>query len=258
MKVVILCGGMGTRISEETQIRPKPMVEIGGVPILWHIMKIYGDYGIKDFILGLGYKGEMIKQYFINHHALASDVTVYLKNGKIDYANPAVEDWKVAMVDTGRSSMTGGRLRRLEKLIKPYGTFFLTYGDGLSDINITSLLAFHREHKKMATVMAVRPAARFGNLVLDGNRVTEFKEKPQTGEGWINGGFFIFESAIFDYLENDLTVLEEGPLERLASENQLMAYKHDGFWQCMDTLRDRNMLEALWSSEKAPWKLGGK
>lgn len=254
MKTVILCGGMGTRLSEETQLRPKPMVEIGGRPILWHIMKIYERHNNRDFVLALGYKGEMIKDYFINYHPFMSDVTVRLKSGGVEYANPTAEDWIVMMADTGKESLTGGRLRRLERLLRPEGTFCCTYGDGVADVNIAELVKFHKKHGKIATVTAVRPSARFGNLVMDGDAVADFKEKPQTGEGWINGGFFVFEPAIFDYLDGDNTVLEESPLERLSREGQLMAYRHSGFWHCMDTLRDKNILESLWVSGNAPWK----
>lgn len=255
MKVVILCGGGGTRLREETEFRPKPMVEIGGRPILWHIMRSYAHYGFKEFVLALGYKGEVIKDYFINYHPLTSNVTVDLSTGKINYGNPTAEDWIVHMIDTGQETMTGGRLQRLEPILRPEGTFMLTYGDGVIDLNIQELVAFHSRHGRSATVTAVRPQARFGNMTLDGNQVIEFTEKPQTEESWINGGFFVFNAGIFDYLHGDATVLEAEPLEKLARDGQLIAYPHHGFWQCMDTVRDRNALEYLWKSGKAPWKV---
>lgn len=257
MKTVILCGGLGTRLSEETQTKPKPMVEIGGKPILWHIMKIYERYDINDFVLALGYKGEIIKDYFINYHARLSNMVVYLKNGQIEYFNPTAEDWKIELIDTGANSMTGGRLLRL----KPYlqsETFLLTYGDGLSNVDISALIAFHKSHGRIATVTAVRPSARFGGMHIDSSQVTHFKEKPQSGEGWINGGFFVFEPQIFDYIENDTTILEQSPLENLVRDNQLMAYEHSGYWQCMDTIRDRDALQALWESGHASWSTGDK
>lgn len=256
MKVVILCGGLGTRLSEETQLRPKPMVEIGGRPILWHIMKSYEGHGFNDFTLALGYKGEVIKDYFLNYHARQSDLTVHLKNGQVDYTNPTAEDWRVSLLDTGTNTMTGGRLLRLKPHLQTSGTFMLTYGDGVSDVDLTKLLAFHRAHGKLATVTAVRPSARFGGMHIGEGKVLDFKEKPQSGEGWINGGFFIFESRIFDHLKDDTTVLEQSPLESLAKEGQLMAYEHSGYWQCMDTVRDRDALESAWKNG-APW-LNGK
>jgi glucose-1-phosphate cytidylyltransferase len=252
--VVILCGGLGTRLSEETHIRPKPMVEIGGRPILWHIMKIYERHGLTNFTLALGYKGETIKDYFLSYHARLSDLTVSLKTGDVAYRNPTAEDWRISLVDTGDKSMTGGRLLRLKPHLQSGGTFLLTYGDGVSDIDITALLAFHRRHGRLATVTAVHPPARFGDLAIDGDRVTHFAEKPQTGQGWINGGFFVFEPGVFEYLENDSTILEKAPLERLAADGQLMAYQHTGYWQSMDTLRDKNILEELWATGNAPWK----
>jgi glucose-1-phosphate cytidylyltransferase len=253
MKTVILCGGLGTRLSEETQARPKPMVEIGGRPILWHIMKIYERYGFNDFSLALGYKGEGIKDYFLNYHARLSDLTVQLKSGQVDYSNPTAEDWKVSLIGTGANTMTGGRLLRLKQHLHPHGTFMLTYGDGVSNIDVAKLLAFHRSHGKLATVTAVRPSARFGGMHIGEGKVLDFKEKPQSGEGWINGGFFVFEPGIFNYLTGDETVLEQSPLESLAKEGQLMAYEHSGYWQCMDTIRDRDALQLLWDSGKAPW-----
>lgn len=253
MKVVLLCGGLGTRLSEETQVRPKPMVEIGGKPILWHIMKIYESHGINDFFLALGYKGETIKDYFLNYHALQSDLTVNLKNGKVEYTNPTVEDWKVSLIDTGASTMTGGRLLRLKPFLKDSGTFMLTYGDGVSDVNITELLAFHKSHGHLATVTAVRPPVRFGELIINENKVENFQEKPHAGEGWINGGFFVFEPEVFDYISNDSTLLERDPLEQLAKKGELMAFQHSGFWQCMDTIRDRDFLQDAWNKGNASW-----
>jgi glucose-1-phosphate cytidylyltransferase len=254
MKIAILCGGMGTRLSEETTLRPKPMVTVGGHPILWHIMNIYGAHGFNEFVLALGYKGEIIKEYFLNYYSLDSDLSVDLKSGQVRHIRQSQRDWQVDMIDTGQESLTGGRLHRLESTLKPLGTFMLTYGDGVADVDVKRLLAFHKSHGKLATITAVRPPARFGGMIFDGDRVTEFKEKPQTGEGWINGGFFVFEPAVFKYLSGDNTVLEGGPLENLARDGQLVAYKHEGFWQCMDTIRDRQLLESLWLQNSAPWK----
>jgi len=254
MRTVILCGGLGTRLSEETRVKPKPMVEIGGRPILWHIMKCYEHHGFNRFLLALGYKGEVIKDYFLNYHSRTSDLTLHLKSGRVDYSNTTAEDWHVQLVDTGARSMTGGRLKRLQRHLRDSGTFMLTYGDGLADVDIGALVAFHNRHGRLATVTAVRPPARFGTMCFDGDRVVEFMEKPQVGEGWINGGFFVFEPEVLDYIEGDHTVLEAEPLENLAKDGQLMAYKHEGFWHCMDTLRDRNYLEDVWRSGRAPWK----
>jgi glucose-1-phosphate cytidylyltransferase len=253
MKVTILCGGLGTRLSEETQIRPKPMVEIGGRPILWHIMKIYEKHGFTDFVLALGYKGEVIKDYFLNYHARQSDLTAHLKSGKVDYTNPTAEDWHVTMVDTGDATQTGGRVLRLKEHLASSGTFFLTYGDGVSDIDLKAVLAFHKKHGKLATVTAVRPRARFGDLRIENDRVSRFEEKPQTGEGWINGGFFVFEPGVFDYIADDATLLEKEPLEQLAKKGELTAYQHAGYWQSMDTLRDKHALDELIASGKVPW-----
>lgn len=253
MKTVILCGGLGTRLSEETHLKPKPMVEIGGRPILWHILKIYERHGFSDFVLALGYKGEVIKDYFLHYHARQSDLTVCLKSGQVEYDNPPREDWGVSLIDTGHDTMTGGRLLRLKSHLESSGTFMLTYGDGVADVDVTSLLDFHRRHGRLATVTAVRPSARFGGIQLDGGQVLDFKEKPQSGEGWINGGFFVFEVEAFQYLKDDATVLEHEPLETLAREGQLMAFEHKGYWQCMDTIRDRDALRALWESGSAPW-----
>ena len=230
MKTVILCGGLGTRLAEETQIKPKPMVEIGGKPILWHIMKIYEKHNVKDFFLALGYKGEYIKDYFLNYHARQSNLTIDLKNGSVEYDNPTPEDWKVSLIDTGAQTMTGGRLLRLKPFLAGGGTFMLTYGDGVSDVNITELLAYHRSHGKLATVTAVRPPVRFGELLIEEGKVKQFQEKPQAGVGWVNGGYFIFEPEIFDLIEGDATMLEREPLEQLAKMGELMSFSHDGVW----------------------------
>lgn len=255
MKTIILAGGLGTRLSEETVVKPKPMVEIGGMPILWHIMKIYSYYGIKDFLIALGYKGEVIKYFFLNYNLYKSDVVLNLQSGGGKFVNNSVEDWTVRLHDTGDKSMTGGRLLRLKEHILPGETFMLTYGDGVADVNIIDLLAFHNQHGKIATLTAVRPPARFGSIEMDDQGcISEFKEKPQVGEGWINGGFFVFNYDIFKYLENDESILEREPLENLCRDNQLMAYRHYGFWQCMDTVRDRDSLNNIWLSGNAPWK----
>ncbi len=254
MKVIILAGGHGTRLAEETSLRPKPMVEIGGKPILWHIMNSYAAHGFKDFLVACGYKGEVIKEYFHKIFLHSSDYIVDLQDGSVEVVNPSRIDWRVGLIDTGLDSMTGGRIRRLQPWTDA-ATFMVTYGDGLSDVDITALLAFHRAHGRLATVTAVRPPARFGGLNLTGDRVCEFSEKPQTGEGWINGGFFVFEPGVFDYLTGDESILEREPLERLAAEGELMAFRHPGFWQPMDTLRDKQLLESLWNSGKAPWGL---
>ena len=253
MKTIILAGGLGTRIAEETQIRPKPMVEIGGRPLLWHIMNIYAGYGYRDFLVACGYRGEMIKEYFHNIFIHSSDYIVDLRDGSLEVLNPGRTDWRVGVVDTGQQTMTGGRIARLRSFVGD-GTFMVTYGDGLADIDIQRLVAFHREHGRIATVTAVRPPARFGGLTLAGDEVCTFSEKPQTDEGWINGGFFVFEPGLFDYLADDDTILERDPLERLAQDRQLIAFRHEGFWQPMDTLREKQLLETLWSTGKAPWK----
>jgi len=253
MKTVILCGGLGTRISEETGVRPKPMIEVNNKPILWHLMKCYEQYGFTAFSLALGYKAEFIKDYFMNYHLRASDMTVNLGTGQIDVKNPGRENWSVDLIDTGANTMTGGRVLRLKDHIEPTGTFFLTYGDGLCNINLKSLLNFHKSHGKIATVTAVRPTARFGELLLDGDSVQKFEEKPQSSQGWINGGFFVFEPEIFNYIDDDATILEKSPLERISAEGQLQAFKHDGFWQCMDTMRDKILLEKLALENPAPW-----
>jgi glucose-1-phosphate cytidylyltransferase len=253
MKVAILAGGLGTRLAEETETKPKPMVEIGGKPILWHIMMHYHHYGFRDFAIALGYKAEAIKKYMVDYCSLSSDLTVSLRTGEIRRHGGYQPDWMVELVDTGLYTNTGGRIKRLAPYVGNE-TFMLTWGDGVSDINLNDLLAFHRSHGKLATLTAVRPPARFGHLELDGEQIVEFSEKPQTREGWINGAFFVLEPEIFDYIDGDDTQWEKAPLERLAQEGQLMAYKHDSFWQCMDTMRDKRLLESLWQSEKAPWK----
>ena len=253
MKVIILAGGRGTRISEETMTRPKPMVEIGGRPLLWHVISIYAGQGFRDVVVACGFKGEMIKEYFDSFHVRNSDYVIDLRDGSRTVINPSPVDWRVTLVDTGLDTMTGGRIRRLQRVIgrEP---FMVTYGDGVGDVDVRALVTFHRGHGRLATVTAVRPPSRFGTLVLDGDGVCEFSEKPPTGEGWINGGFFVFEPTVFDYIEGDDTALEREPLERLAKEGQLMAYRHQGFWHPMDTVRDRDLLETLWAGGRAPWK----
>ena len=253
MKVVILCGGLGSRLAEETSIKPKPMVEIGGRPILWHIMKIYEKHNFKDFVLALGYKGEYIKDYFLNYHSRQSDLLIDLKTGDVSFSNPKTEDWKVALIDTGQKTMTGGRLLRLQEFLKDEDTFMLTYGDGVANIDINELLRFHKSHGKIATISAAKPSARFGGLKIDGSAVTNFKEKPQSGEGYINGGFFVFNKEIFNFIKGDDEMLEHSPLEKLVELNELMAFKHEGYWQCMDTIRDKESLQALWDTNNAYW-----
>jgi glucose-1-phosphate cytidylyltransferase len=253
--VVILCGGMGTRLTEQTEVRPKPLVEIGGRPILWHIMKHYSHYGFSEFVLALGYKGEQIKQYFLDFYTLGQDFTVSLEDGQVCMLNRnTVEPWRVHLVDTGQATQTGGRLKRLESIVRG-GTFMMTYGDGVANISIQALNDFHSRHGKLATISAVRPPARFGGLGFNGDLVTHFEEKPQIGEGWINGGFFVLEPKVLEYIDGDATVWEREPLESLARAEQLVAYRHDGFWQCMDTLRDVRLLEGLWERGNAPWKV---
>ncbi|MBD2310979.1 glucose-1-phosphate cytidylyltransferase [Desertifilum sp. FACHB-1129] len=254
MKVVILAGGLGTRLSEETTVKPKPMVEIGGQPMLWHIMNIYAAAGFKEFIVALGYKGEFIKNFFLNYYYLRKDFTISLDNGRVDVHNGTHEDWKIHLVDTGEATDTGGRLKRLSKWIGDE-PFMMTYGDGVSNIDVANLVKFHRSHGKLATITAVRPPSRFGGLRFEGDLVAEFMEKPQIGEGWINGGFFVLEPQVLDFIRGDDTIFERDPLEKLAQMEQLVAYRHDNFWQCMDTLRDVRLLESLWQEGKAPWKV---
>ncbi|MEC7911461.1 MAG: glucose-1-phosphate cytidylyltransferase [Pseudomonadota bacterium] len=251
MKVIILAGGLGTRLSEYTNIIPKPMVTIGGKPMLWHIMKTYAHFNHKDFYIALGYKAELIKDYFLNYRALNADFTVDLSSGDITSHQVESEDWRVTLVNTGEDSMTGGRVKRMQSYIgnEP---FLLTYGDGVADIDLKELVAFHKNHGKMITVSAVRPSARFGELNLDGNKVSSFQEKPQLHEGWINGGYFVINPEFFDLINGDSTMLEREPLEQATNAGELMAYRHDGFWHCMDTKRDHELLESLWE-KGAPW-----
>ncbi len=252
MKVVILAGGYGTRLSEYTDSIPKPMVNIGEFPIIWHIMKRYAQFGHKNFYLALGYKADVVKKYFLNYTSLNSDFSVDLSSGKITYHQKENIDWMVTMIQTGLNSMTGGRLKRLKRYIGNE-TFMLTYGDGVSDIDLDKLLSFHRNHKKMVSITAVRPNARFGELEIEDQKVISFKEKPQTEQGWVNGGYFIVEPEFIDLIEDDSTILEKDPLEKVAKIGQLMAYRHEGFWQCMDTKRDKDHLDKLWLSKKSPW-----
>ena len=254
MKVVLLAGGLGTRLSEETVVKPKPMVEIGGKPILWHIMKIFSHWGFNEFVICLGYKGYMIKEFFANYLIHQSDITIDLRANASQIHSNKAEPWRITLVDTGDKTMTGGRVLRVKEYLGKE-RFMLTYGDGVADIDISKLLEFHRSHGKLATVTAVRPPSRFGGMALDGSSVTDFTEKPQIGEGWINGGFFVLEPAVLDYIRGDETLFEREPLEKLARDGQLAAYKHDRFWQCMDTLRDVTLLNELWDSGRPPWRL---
>mgnify|MGYP003350223292 CR=1 FL=1 len=254
MKAVILAGGLGTRITEESMVRPKPMIEIGGKPILWHIMKTYSHYGVNDFIVCCGYKGYLIKEYFANYFLHQSDVTIDLKNNKLEIHEKFAEPWRVTLVDTGLDTMTGGRLKRVSKYIDDE-TFCFTYGDGLANVKINELIDFHKSNRKLATVTAVQQPGRFGRLNLKKDSVTGFEEKPSDDGTWINGGFFVLQNNIFDYIENDSTVWERGPLEKLADQNQLCAFIHSGFWSPLDTLREKNHLESLWGENKAPWKI---
>lgn len=252
MKVVILAGGFGTRLAELTGDIPKPMVPIGGKPILWHIMDHYSKFGFKEFVVALGYKGDVIKNFFLNYSSLNSDFTVCMKTGRVEWHNRSDQDWKVTLVDTGLDSMTGGRLRRLKSILEDK-TFMMTYGDGVSDVDISSLVDFHEANKKMVTVTTVHPGARFGELDIVDNDVKSFQEKPQTSQGWINGGYFVMEPAFLDFISSDQTILEQEPLESVASAGELNAFKHEGFWQCMDSIRDRNYLEDLCESGNTPW-----
>jgi glucose-1-phosphate cytidylyltransferase len=256
MKVVILAGGVGTRLVEETEVKPKPMVLIGGRPILWHIMMHYAHYRHKEFFIALGYKGEVIKRYIVDYSSLNSDLTVKFATGEVLHHGDGIQkqDWTVHLVDTGEATLTGGRIKRLAPYLGDQ-TFMLTWGDGVSDVDLNKLLEFHRSHGRLATVTAVRPPARFGKLDIEGNQVVRFSEKPQISEGWINGAFFVLEPGVFNYIEGDMSQWEKEPLERLARDGQLMAYFHTSFWQCMDTLRDKKLLESLWEQGKAPWKV---
>jgi glucose-1-phosphate cytidylyltransferase len=256
MKAVILAGGMGTRLSEETTLRPKPMVEIGGKPILWHIMKIYAAQGVKEFIIALGYKGEMIKEYFLNFYAFNKDISVDLGSGKTTiHDGKQHEDWTVHLVDTGLHTQTGGRLKQLKKWLEHDKTFLFTYGDGVSDVDIKATIKFHESQGRLATVTTVLPPARFGRLEFDHDRIVAFREKPHGDEGWINGGFYVLDRKTLEYIKGDETVWEKEPLERLTKENQLTGYRHERFWSCMDTLKEKVYLEDLWQSGKAPWKV---
>jgi glucose-1-phosphate cytidylyltransferase len=256
VKLIILAGGLGTRLSEETSIRPKPMVEIGGRPILWHIMKIYSHYGINDFIVCLGYKGYLIKEYFSNYYLHASDVTIDIMNNKVEMHRNASEPWRITLVDTGAETMTGGRLKRVLPYVKDEENFCFTYGDGVSNVDIAALLKFHQSHGRLVTLTATRPTSRFGALdIADDGAVTRFTEKPP-GEGrWINGGYFVLSPKVGEYIKDDTVPWEREPMETLAREDQVAAYKHDGFWQPMDTLHDKNLLETLWDNGRAPWKV---
>ena len=255
MKAVILAGGMGTRISEESHLKPKPMIEIGARPILWHIMKLYHHHGINEFIICLGYKGYIIKEYFSNYFLHNSDLTIDGSSGKVEFYNTTAENWKVTLVETGEDSMTGGRLKRVAPYLTPDEPFCFTYGDGVADVDISALVRFHLAHKRKATLTAVMPPGRYGALSLDGDRVAKFIEKPPGDQGLINGGFFVLQPSVIDYIESDGTHWEAAPLERLAAEGELLAYRHLGFWQAMDTLRDKRHLETLWDGGAAPWKV---
>jgi|TARA_B110000495_G_C22985332_1_gene579648 glucose-1-phosphate cytidylyltransferase len=252
MKTVILAGGFGSRLSEETHLKPKPMIEIGGKPIIWHIMKHYSKYNLNDFVICLGYKGYVIKEYFANYFLHMSDITIDIKNNKLEIHQINSEPWKITLIDTGEDTMTGGRIKRIQKYVD--GPFCMTYGDGLSDVNISKLIEFHKKNNLLATVTAVQPPGRYGSLQLKNNNVTTFQEKLPGDSNFINGGFFVLEPNVFDYIKDDSTIFEREPLENLANKNQLGAYRHNGFWQSMDTLRDKNKLEKLWSDKIAPWK----
>jgi glucose-1-phosphate cytidylyltransferase len=254
MKAVILAGGLGTRLSEETVLKPKPMVEIGDKPILWHIMKSYSAHGVNEFVICCGYKGYIIKEYFANYFLHTSDVTFNMKNNEMEVHTRNAEPWKVTLVSTGDDTLTGGRLKRVRQYVNDEESFCFTYGDGISDVNISELIEFHKNHGMLATLTATQPPGRFGALDLDGNKINSFQEKPQGDGAWINGGFFVLSPTVIDYIENDQTSWEKQPMEKLAQEGQLLAYFHHGFWQPMDTLRDKVHLEELWQSGKAPWK----
>jgi len=254
MKTVILAGGLGSRLMEETELRPKPMVEIGERPILWHVMKHYTHYGMREFVIALGYRGEVIKRYFAEAVSLDGSMTVRTRERRIERHDESKEDWVVHLVETGADAMTGGRLKQLAAWLGD-GTFMMTYGDGLSNVDLTALCAFHKKHGRLATVTAVRPPSRFGGIELNGEHVARFSEKAQITEGWINGGFFVLEPGVIDYIEGRDTYWEREPLERLTEEGQLMAFRHEAFWQPMDTLRDKNVLEELWQSGSPPWKV---
>lgn len=254
MKVVVLAGGHGTRLAEQTELKPKPMVEIGGYPMLWHILKHYAHYQHREFVIALGHRGDDIKRYFLERASLTGDLTVRLANQQVERRNATLDDWTVQLIETGAETNTGGRVRRLQPLLGG-GTFMLTYGDAVSDVDLTALLKFHKAHGRLATVTAVRPPSRFGGLIFDGDLVAQFTEKPQIGEGWINGGYLVFEPGIFGYLCGDGCSLEAGALEQMARDKQLAAYRHEGFWQCMDTLREKRLLESLWQSGCVPWKV---
>ena len=256
MKAVILAGGLGTRLAEETQLRPKPMVKIGSQPILWHILKIYAAHGIQDFVICAGYKGYMVKEYFANYTLHSSDATFDLAKGTMEVHQSTSEPWRVTVVDTGLHTMTGGRLRRVRQYLDPDEPFCFTYGDGVSDVDVTSLIDFHRKHDGLATMTAIQPPSRFGVLAFDEqDRIVDFEEKPHGEGGWINGGFFVLDPAVIDTIESDDTPWEHAPMRRLVREGRLSAYRHHGFWQCMDTLRDKNTLERLWASGEAPWRV---
>jgi glucose-1-phosphate cytidylyltransferase len=255
MKVVILAGGLGTRLSEETVLKPKPMVEIGGKPILWHIMNIYAKFGHKEFIIALGYKGEYIKEYFLNFHNLNNNISIDMATGKTTIYNGNCMDWKIHLVDTGLHTQTGGRLKRLKDWLAEDETFMFTYGDGVADINLQKLLEFHKSHDKLVTVSTVRSPARFGRIHFEGDQILDFFEKPQDAEGWINGGFFVLNKKAIDYIDGDSTIWEGEPIERLVRDGQLMGFRHDGFWSCMDTLKEKHYLEDFWNNGNAPWKV---
>lgn len=255
MKAIILAGGFGTRLAEETDLRPKPMVEIGGKPILWHIMNIYSCQGIKEFIIALGYKGEIVKEYFLNYYAINNDISVDLGTGETTIHDGNQPDWKIHLVDTGLYTQTGGRLKRLRPWLEDDETFLFTYGDGVADLDLHALLRFHEAHGRLATVTTVRSPARFGRIVFDENRITEFYEKPDTAQGWINGGYFVLNTGALDYIEGDETIWERDPVQSLAHDGQLVGYKHYGFWSCMDTLKEKRMLEAMWEEGEAAWRI---